>query len=93
MVVLVNFLIVIIMFPPIIVFHEKYLIKNSCCQKKQKNVYSVESIVRSETCYEKFFGGIFNTGIRRLRWFIIIIFFGWTGYACYISKDIGPKSI
>ena len=90
--VLAHFLIIIIMFPPIIIFHEKYLIKNSCCQKKQKNVYAVDSIIRDETCLERFFGAHYNTGVRRLRWFTVIIVLAWTGFVCYYSSDLSYKN-
>ena len=90
-VILAHFVIVIIMFPPIIVIHEKYLIKNSCCQRKQKNVYSVDSIARSETCLEKFFGGNFSSIVRHLRYFLVLLFLGWTIFACYFSRNLGPK--
>lgn len=71
LVVLANYILIIALLPPLIVFHEKYL-KYICCEKKE----SKGAIISRDSMCVKFFGH-FNTFVRRLRWFLVFAICLW----------------
>ena len=91
----VNFILVCQMLPPMIIFYDKYLAHRYCCiacsKAERKIKYSQDAEVQGG-CADRFFGGPWNSCIRKLRWLILVLFTGWTGYACYIAKDVRPLS-
>ena len=76
----VNYFLTSLLIPPMLNIHDRYL-RGKCIQK---NKYPQES------CVERFFEQSWNTTVRFFRWLIVLLFLGWTGYACYIAKDISP---
>ena len=92
LVVLSHFVVYIVMMPPMIVIHERYMVKNTCCRSKSNSVYSVDNIIKRESCLERIFSGSFNTIIRKLRWLIFIILIIWIVYAGFVISEIGPTS-
>jgi predicted RND superfamily exporter protein len=94
----VNFFLIIIMLPPMLVFYEKYLSHRLCCinckATERKNKYNNDEniIVIRHSLSERFFGGFWNGMVRKLRWLIVLLACGWTGYACYKSTEIKSLS-
>jgi len=88
----VNLIIISIMFPPMLIFYDKYLAHRYCCiacGKSERKSRYVDVQIR-DSCMAKFFGGPWNSFVRKLRWLILVVFFIWAGYACYIAKDVSP---
>ena len=86
-----HFLVVIMFFPAFLVFKERHLYQSCLYNKSQ--VYNVSSIIKNEGPVSKIFSGSISISIRRLRWFIILIFIGWVGYGCFVTVgnlDIKP---
>lgn len=76
----VNYLLTSLLLPPMLYIHDRYL-RGRCVNS---NAYPEES------CIEGFFENIWNSSVRFLRYILVFLFLGWTGYACYIAKDISP---
>lgn len=91
--VFINYLITLIMFPPMLVFNDKYLAHRLFCinfnkSSNRKKQYYEKAIVPEEYTSMKFFGGFWNTTVRKIRWLILLITCGWCAYAGFCTKDL-----
>lgn len=87
-VIMINFFMTVIMLPPMLVFNEKYLAHRLFCIKFKKSEtrkmkYFEKALVPEETRSMKFFGGFWNTLVRKARWLILLLTCGWGSYAGY----------
>lgn len=65
--------------------------RNSNSQNKIKEENQLEDDTIAELgTTEKFFGGIWNTWVHKLRYVIIFLMAGWLVFAIIMAKDIGP---
>ena len=90
----VNYLLIVFLLPPMLQFYDKYLKDRLCCikcKKSRREKYKAgqEFEVR-DSCCDRFFGGPWNSFVRKLRWLIVLLAFGWTGYAVYVAQDVSP---
>ena len=94
--ILVVYAIIVLFFPPLMIFQERYL-SNCCkrcfkCCKKSSNTVQIfdQSDVTVEAkelgFLEKFFGGTLNNFVKRFKWFIILIATIWTCVAFWMAS-------
>lgn len=50
----------------------------------------MDNNVEDMTTIEKFFGGVWNEWVHKLRYIIILVMVGWLVFAIIKAKDIGP---
>ena len=86
----VNFFLIIIMYPPMIVWYDKKLEgKWICCGEKPIQVQGEQQEMGK---LEKFFDTTWNTFVHKFRWVILIIFFIWTVVAAIFAAQLEPVS-
>lgn len=102
----VNYILIYVMLPPMIVFHDKYFKNMRCCtavdnkklgkdgkmrvQKKAVNKYEVDLDEDGPNCVDGFFGGPWNTLVKCSRWLVLLCFLAWGGYTANIARKISP---
>ena len=96
--IVVVYAVIILMFPPIMVWWERNL-KHKCCPcQKDKIDNKVEKFndkdVRSpeKGCVETFFGTHVNNFTRKFKWIIIVAFLIWTAIAIVFALKLKPLS-
>ena len=90
----VNFILVIFVFPPTIIWHQRNLNgKWCCCGGSNNKIVSLQSASAEETegRLERFFRDTWNTIVFRLRWIIVILFLGWTVVAAFYASKLQPQ--
>jgi len=77
-----NYLMIIMIFPPLIIFWETNLSdRNWCCFKRNKEVTAGDDLIKAEqevNIAERFFDERWNKTVKEYAWPIIIVFFLWT---------------
>lgn len=91
-----NYILIIFMLPPMLIFYEKYC-SRICCKKpkaERQRRYSYDGAIepQAQSISQLFFGNIWSTFVRKVRWFIIIIAFAWVIFASFKIQDIKPLS-
>jgi predicted RND superfamily exporter protein len=93
----VNYLLVCMLFPPATILYEKYIngcFHNLCCLifcfRKRKIAEVVNSGEQVFTDSEKFFRIYWNTGVKKMRWVIVVFTFAWFFFAANKARKIGP---
>ena len=91
----VNYALVILIFPPLIIWYDKNLDGKWCIcskevSKKHANVEVDESGEEKFGKIEMFFSGVWNLVVFRLRYIIVLAFLVWTVVAAIIASKLSP---
>ena len=95
--VVVTYGLIILFFPPLMVWVEMYL-KNTCCPDIRRgsrvemlNTEKV-TIAPEPTKIEKFFGNQINTFVNKYKWLIILVASLWVGFSVWMGMKLEPLS-
>ena len=89
----VNYALIIMVFPPLIIWYE-YCLKDRYCPYMKK--YNEDKVINiadesiEEGKLEKFFGGNWNTMVKQLRYPIVGLFVVWTVVAAIFAAKLSP---
>lgn len=89
----VNYALIIMVFPPLIIWYERHLKGRWCPYMKlpeDDTVKTFEEEVVEEGRLEKFFGGTWNTMIVQLKYPIVAGFIIWTVIASIFASKLSP---
>ena len=94
----INYLLVCIVMPPAIIFYDKYIhgcFHNLCCLIFCCRKRKIEEVNESETeitytGLDKFFRTYWNSGVKKMKYVIIISVFVWFVCALNKARKIGP---
>jgi hypothetical protein len=88
-----NYLLMIFIFPPAVIFYEDRIAKISCCKRDNNKVEKFEIDIKPLSLFEKienFFGSTWNNMVHKSRYPILAAFTIWLVIACFFASKIGP---
>ena len=95
----VNYLLVVLYYPPAIIIYEKY-IQGKYCAKKKNDTEVTKIIPLTEDGedeemgrVERFFAGKWNNYVFKYRWHIIVFFIVWSIFASICTSFLEPLSM
>ena len=96
MIIPVNYLLMIFIFPPAVIFYEDKIQSITCCKPKDNNkveTFNQEDLQKEISMFEKienFFGTSWNSMVKKLRFPILLLFAIWLTIAVIFASRIGP---